>query len=130
MGDGFIRAPWTGEQVDALNRFQRLGYVHEFTCVEPHGGLDRTLYATVNGWRCPHCGYQQDWAHAGMLDLKPLEKMITIPCDVLLPPATIIRKGCELSVLMAAFKTRADLAPSLNRFDDPGVPKPEHWTDY
>lgn len=62
-----IRAPWTKEQVDALNRFQRLGFVHEFTCPEPHE--DRTLVATPHGWRCLICGYTQDWAHESMLHI-------------------------------------------------------------
>lgn len=29
-----------------------------------------------------------------------------LPCDVMLPPNTIIRKGCALSVLMTALKVR------------------------
>jgi hypothetical protein len=62
-----IAAPWTPDQVDALNRFQRAGLrVHPFTCVTSHGGADRALVATHNGWICPHCGYLQDWALAGM----------------------------------------------------------------
>lgn len=64
-----ITAPWTPDQVDRLNRFQRLGYVHEFTCPDSHNGADRTLVATKNGWICPHCDYRQDWAHAAMLDV-------------------------------------------------------------
>jgi hypothetical protein len=63
-----LKAPWTAEQVDALNRFQRLYYVHEFTCVGHAGGGDRTLVATRNGWICCHCDYKQDWAHSFMFD--------------------------------------------------------------
>lgn len=130
MSDEFIKAPWDGKEVDLLNRYQRLGYVHEFTCKQAHEGLDRTLYATTNGWRCPHCDYQQDWAHAAMLRTQPIEKLFKLPCDVLLPPATIVRKGCELGTLMAAFKARASLAPSQNRFEGPFVQRPEDWTDF
>lgn len=35
-----------------------------------------------------------------------------LPCDVRLDPATIIRKGCKLSVLMTAFQVREDHANS------------------
>lgn len=59
-----VIAPWTAEQVAALNRWQRLGYVHPFTC--PNGW---NLVATTAGWVCPGtCGYTQDWAHDFMAD--------------------------------------------------------------
>lgn len=61
-----IRAPWTDEQVAALNRFQGYGFVHPFTCQNHHDG-DRSLVATRDGWVCPHCDYTQDWAHEQML---------------------------------------------------------------
>ena len=74
-----LEAPWTAEQVDALNDYQRNGHFHPFTC-----GGDRNndehraaylsrgdrdhglLIATQAGWRCPACDYQQSWAHAFM----------------------------------------------------------------
>ncbi len=65
---GRIVAPWSKPQVDALNRFQRLGFVHEFTCANDHPGV-RTLIATPNGWVCPNCSYTQNWAHEGMLHI-------------------------------------------------------------
>lgn len=74
-----IIAPWTSDQVDRLNRFQRLGYVHEFTCPDAHDGADRTLVATRAGWICPHCDYRQDWAHAVMLDV-PADPSIKLQC--------------------------------------------------
>lgn len=64
MTEGTINAPWTDEQVDALNRYQRAGYFHEFTC-----GKDQcraALVAQADGWACPRCDYRQDWAHAFM----------------------------------------------------------------
>lgn len=67
MGD-VIYSPWTSEQVDALNRWQRSPYVHPFECVEPHEGHDRALLATTEGWVCPHCNYCQEWAHRSMLE--------------------------------------------------------------
>jgi hypothetical protein len=66
-----ITAPFTPAQVDALNRYQRLGYVHEFTCPNDHKGADRTLVATIKGWLCPHCYYTQSWAHAAMTGEPP-----------------------------------------------------------
>lgn len=62
-----IKAPWTIDQVHALNAYQRLGYVHEFTCPENHE-TSRTLLAKPDGWHCPSCDYRQDWAHEWMAD--------------------------------------------------------------
>ncbi|MEY9397985.1 hypothetical protein ABIF66_008809 [Bradyrhizobium japonicum] len=64
-------APWTSSEVDALNRFQRLGVFHPFTCPDAHDGADRTLVATHSGWVCCHCDYRQDWAHRAMLAPEP-----------------------------------------------------------
>ena len=77
------RAPWTDEQVAALNAFQADRRVHPFTC--PERGDDAhhrisvlaakrdvgMLVATRDGWVCPVCGYTQDWAHDGMLRPRP-----------------------------------------------------------
>jgi hypothetical protein len=61
-----IFAPWSDEQVATLNRWQKLGYVHEFTC--PGDGCKvRVLTARKSGWVCEGCGYQQTWAHDFML---------------------------------------------------------------
>lgn len=60
-----LRAPWTPEQVAALNRFQREGGMHPFTCGGDHES-HHVLVATPDGWVCPDrpvCGYTQDWAH-------------------------------------------------------------------
>lgn len=56
-----IKAPWTPEQVKALNEFQACPSVHPYTC----GGCNNRdgLVATAEGWRCPDCDYKQDWAH-------------------------------------------------------------------
>jgi hypothetical protein len=65
-----IRAPWTNEQVSALNRYQRDGWMHPFNCPNEHPGDHRKLTAIDRGWRCPEpgCDYRQDWAHAFMAD--------------------------------------------------------------
>jgi hypothetical protein len=64
-----IYAPWTEQQVVALNNFQRSGVMHPFTCGGDHE-LHQTLVAEWDGWRCPDeaCGYRQTWAHAFMAD--------------------------------------------------------------
>ena len=61
-----VKAPWTAEQVDALNRHQRAGFMHPFTCPGHEGGGDRDLIATRRGWICCHCAYTQEWAHEFM----------------------------------------------------------------
>lgn len=65
-----IRAPWTPEQVAALNRFQAEGGMHPFTCGNDHATDALHLVAHEDGWHCwlPDCDYRQDWAHAFMAD--------------------------------------------------------------
>lgn len=69
-----IKAPWTLEQVAALNRWQSNDHVHPFTCGsgnrkdERHMDKEGVLLATASGWVCPYCDYRQDWAHDFMLD--------------------------------------------------------------
>lgn len=55
-----ITAPFTVEQADALNRYQRAGQFHPYTC----GKCRQVLVATENGWICPStaCDYTQNWA--------------------------------------------------------------------
>lgn len=66
-----ITAPWSPAQVDALNKLQRRGNFHGYTCAESHTPFDRTLVATKGGWICPHCDYRQDWAHFGLAGAVP-----------------------------------------------------------
>lgn len=77
-----VRAPFTPEQVDALNAYQRDGWMHPFTCgpcrdtLGTDDGLnDRLLVATVKGWICPTCDYTQDWAHEFMADAEFASKI-------------------------------------------------------
>jgi hypothetical protein len=65
MTDPISVAPWSKDQVDALNAYQATGAFHPFTC-----GTDSqhpVLVATLEGWRCRACGYEQNWCHAFML---------------------------------------------------------------
>jgi hypothetical protein len=63
-----IEAPWTDEQVAALNRHQAKGEYHPFTC----GNGSHTLRATADGWVCDECEklgwppYRQTWCHEFM----------------------------------------------------------------
>lgn len=86
-----ITAPFTDEQVIALNKYQAESNFHPFTC----GGGDNTknckrsaasnrrfhgenveynfenegmLKATEEGWICPCGEYKQNWAHAFMIE--------------------------------------------------------------
>lgn len=61
----------TPEQIEKLNRYQRAGSFHPFTCgnrSDPGHESDREgiLLATPEGWRCPTCDYRQNWAHPFM----------------------------------------------------------------
>lgn len=75
------KAPFTQEQVDKLNDYQRNGKMHPFTCCSPsdikeckrRSGEGSTyeekegiLIATVEGWVCPCGKYKQDWSHSFM----------------------------------------------------------------
>lgn len=62
-----IRAPFTTEQADALNRYQKAGRMHPFTCPREHPSQAVLLAVHGAGWVCG-CGYTQDWAHGFMLD--------------------------------------------------------------
>lgn len=74
-------APWTDDELANLNRFQTLGFMHEFTCCSPeeipecqrrtkqNGGM---LTATTDGWVCPCGKYKQDWCYPYMLDVKKM----------------------------------------------------------
>lgn len=72
-----IYVPFTEEQVEQLNRYQRSGVMHPFTCGtrDEHPGNPGVLIATTAGWRCPACDYHQGWAHAFMADKDALDRM-------------------------------------------------------
>lgn len=72
-----IRAPWTEQQIAALNAYQRSGRMHPFTCGNEQHKLHQTLIAERDGWYCPDdaCDYRQDWAAAWMADPAALEAM-------------------------------------------------------
>ncbi len=61
-----VFAPFSPDQVEALNAYQKLGYVHPYTC----GRCLAKLVAKADGWHCtaPGCTYTQQWAHAYTAD--------------------------------------------------------------
>jgi hypothetical protein len=75
-----IKAPFSPSIVVELNRYQH-SFWHPFTCgndrhnaehteyANTHGGDFGALVATRNGWVCPVCGYTQDWATSGMIEM-------------------------------------------------------------
>jgi hypothetical protein len=75
-----INAPFTPEQVHALNRWQKNDRVHPFTCGNERMDAAHTKYqaehpdqdfgqlvATAEGWLCPVCSFRQHWAHDFMV---------------------------------------------------------------
>lgn len=64
-----VVAPFTEEQVKALNGWQQWGQTHPFTCLE-HS--TEPLRAKTDGWHCEvaDCGYTQNWAHDFMAAAK------------------------------------------------------------
>jgi hypothetical protein len=67
-----IFAPFTDEQVAALNCYQKYGDFHPFTCCS-HEGCQRAtredrgiLIASNEGWKCPCGKWEQTWAHSFM----------------------------------------------------------------
>jgi len=53
-----IHAPFTAEQVESLNEFQKNGVSHPFTCT-----CGNVMHAEERGWKCADHGYVQFWAH-------------------------------------------------------------------
>jgi hypothetical protein len=77
-----IKAPFTPEQVKALNYFQASGVFHPFTCANQgdalHNYEQTNLVATWRGWICSYCDYTQDWAHAFMADIRTINSQLEL----------------------------------------------------
>lgn len=50
--------PWSEETINNLNASQEREDRHPYTCGK---NSDHILIATAEGWKCPECGYTQDW---------------------------------------------------------------------
>ena len=84
-----LRAPFTPEQVAALNAYQASNQFHPFTCGDrstpahharqaehPNEDLGQ-LVAGPQGWTCPAtgCAYTQDWAWQDMVTAGSTEQL-------------------------------------------------------
>jgi len=105
-----IFAPFTPEQVEALNEFQKSGIMHPFTCgpskilhepqirhpeCEKSKGGEGILIATKDGWVCPCGNFTQNWAHAFMADKEQHSSMQRI------------RFNAGVAVIVGRFQTNA-----------------------
>lgn len=73
---------FTPDEVVNLDKYQREGRFHGFTCGNRGdsnhrvvGGDKGLLIPTVQGWVCQFCDYTQDWAHEFMKKGEPVSKM-------------------------------------------------------
>ena len=77
MDIAVVHAPFSDDQTQALNTYQRLGQFHPYTCGGERDDVEHHLYAAAQhhhdtgmlvaiktGLLCPVCGYLQTWAHA------------------------------------------------------------------
>lgn len=67
MATELVEAPFSVDQIQSLNEYQKAGIFHPFTCGTD--GCRDDLIATGEGWRCPSCmKHEQNWAHTFMAD--------------------------------------------------------------
>jgi hypothetical protein len=68
-----VKAPFTLEQVAALEQWQVCAWVHPFTCPKEEHERTINLMPTPEGWVCPgrSCTYRQTWAWEFMFTLPP-----------------------------------------------------------
>ena len=118
-----IKAPFTPEQVLALNRWQNAGYIHEFTCANrgdgKHGDGNGVLIATVRGWICQFCDYEQDWCHEVMTHPLPRNDIFDDLMEKALTPREIVmRKICECGHFINSHAINPDLMRGACLADD------------
>lgn len=111
-----ITAPFTRDQIKALNRYQREGLMHPFTCVRDHDE-HVLLVAGPNGWWCPvqTCTYTQEWAHGFMadetwMDSHPLPAFVAAFMQTPKPAATTTRREAlqeAIQVIIADMRPEA-----------------------
>lgn len=80
---GTVKAPFTTQQVETINRYQSNEFVHPLTCGsgnrtdERHTDGEGVLVAYKAGLSCPFCGYSQNWISDIVLesaDYNPLDE--------------------------------------------------------
>lgn len=57
-----VDAPFTEEQVESFNAFQRNSGKHPYTC--GNDSSHALLIAAPDALKCPDCEYHQSWAHS------------------------------------------------------------------
>ncbi len=64
---------FSADEVERLDRHQKAGRFHPFTCPNRGDGNHRDngidlggLIPTTRGWICQYCDYTQNWAHGFM----------------------------------------------------------------
>lgn len=123
-----IHIPWLKEQVDGLNRWQRAGYVHEFTCPNrsqpDHGATP--LLATTAGWICPFCNYTQTWAHDFMFEAPPPNPFEEVTQD---PKPCPFCGGTDLEVATVADPGYTSVACLTCFADGPQIDLLNHLND-
>jgi hypothetical protein len=93
-----LRVPFSPGEVAALNRWQRIGWVHPYTCPNRDDGQhasDAVLMATVRGWICPYCSHTQDWAAEYMVTYPEPPESILVGDDDMQAGANIARQRSE-----------------------------------
>ncbi|WP_405558927.1 hypothetical protein OHV08_33875 [Streptomyces canus] len=118
-----IYAPWTDEQVTALNGFQHHGRMYPFTCGAVHSsGRSPILVATPAEWICPDpsCDYTQDWAHAFMADPAASAVVaVAVPPTGQTAPTVWIDGHPQLEAIAAAVWERCRTEDTSTVVDDP-----------
>jgi len=60
------KGPFTKEQIEIINEYQKNMYVHPLTC--GNAKCRAVLEMTENGLVCPECDYTQDWVPGCFID--------------------------------------------------------------
>lgn len=62
-------APFTEEQVNNINAWQEIGFVHPLTCPDNCDEFGERMFAIETGMFCPQCdGLKQEWVPTGVAD--------------------------------------------------------------
>ena len=82
-----IKAPFTEVQVKVLNTYQKLDYVHPYTCGGENCERQKRddqgkLIATTDGWICPCGKYEQKWAHDVIIHKQKIVFVADIADDI------------------------------------------------
>lgn len=82
-----IKAPFTEDQVKVLNTYQKLDYVHPYTCGGENCERQKRddqgkLIATTDGWICPCGKYEQKWAHDVIIHKQKIVFVADIADDI------------------------------------------------